>query len=197
MWLMLQQDKPDDYVVATGPGAIGARHVPGRVRPCRPRHGRACRRSIRRCSGRPRSTFCTATPPRPNSSSAGSRPPVRGHDLRDGRCRPSTVGGASSPAENCPLATSQHAFAIADAVAALEGPQPYTDSASRRQRMDSAATAGVRATRRAAASAARSDVASVQSAAWRDGRRGSPLPGPRPARCSICSPRRSGPSSWR
>ena len=32
MWLMLQQDKPDDYVVATGTHDVGARHVPHRLR---------------------------------------------------------------------------------------------------------------------------------------------------------------------
>ena len=37
MWLMLQQDEPDDYVVATGRTTYGARHVPHRLRACRAR----------------------------------------------------------------------------------------------------------------------------------------------------------------
>ena len=40
MWLMLQQDAPDDYVIATGRTTTRARHVPDRLRLRRPRHGR-------------------------------------------------------------------------------------------------------------------------------------------------------------
>ncbi len=36
MWLMLQQDEPDDYVVATGDGAFGAGVRRDRLRPGRP-----------------------------------------------------------------------------------------------------------------------------------------------------------------
>ena len=32
MWLMLQQDQPDDYVVATGRTVDGPRDVPHRLR---------------------------------------------------------------------------------------------------------------------------------------------------------------------
>ncbi len=37
MWLMLQQDEPDDYVVAHRRDALGARLSSTRLRPCRPR----------------------------------------------------------------------------------------------------------------------------------------------------------------
>ena len=42
----------------------GARHVPHRLRPCRPRHGEISSSSIRPSIARPRSTFCSAIPAR-------------------------------------------------------------------------------------------------------------------------------------
>ena len=61
MWLMLQQDKPDDYVVATG-RTTTVRDM------CRIAFGHAgldmetIWSSIRRCSAPPRSTSCSANP---------------------------------------------------------------------------------------------------------------------------------------
>ena len=65
MWLMLQQDKPDDYVIATGK-KHSVRHS-GRAgfRPCRARLARNTSKSIRRCIARPRSRTCAATPAKP------------------------------------------------------------------------------------------------------------------------------------
>ena len=62
MWLMLQQDEPDDYVIATGETHYGARVPRGGLRPRRPRLGGATSRSTRATSGPPRSTRCSATP---------------------------------------------------------------------------------------------------------------------------------------
>ena len=41
MWLMLQQDKPDDYVISTGETTYGAKLRRSGVRLCRPRLARA------------------------------------------------------------------------------------------------------------------------------------------------------------
>ena len=56
MWLMLQQAEPDDYVVATGENALGARAGRGRLRARRPRLAAVRRRRSERCCARPRST---------------------------------------------------------------------------------------------------------------------------------------------
>ena len=55
MWLMLQQDEPDDYVIATGVSHSVQRAGRDRVRPRRPRLAEARAASIRRCSGPPKS----------------------------------------------------------------------------------------------------------------------------------------------
>ena len=75
MWLMVQQDKPDDYVIATGQTrsvremcAIAFAHAGLDMD--------AQSSSIRSTSGRPRSTFCRAMLARPNRSWAGNRPSV-------------------------------------------------------------------------------------------------------------------------
>ena len=62
MWLMLQQDKPDDYVDRHRRVALRARAPRRRVRRARTSTGRSTSRSIRATSGRPRSTTCSATP---------------------------------------------------------------------------------------------------------------------------------------
>ena len=84
MWLMLQQRKPDDYVLATGEAHSRARIRRAGVRRRRPqdrmarqgrRGGRHRRqeqarrwsRSIRAISARPRSTCCSAMPARRDS----------------------------------------------------------------------------------------------------------------------------------
>ena len=41
MWMMLQQDEPDDYVISTGVSALGPRSRRHRLRPRRPRSGRS------------------------------------------------------------------------------------------------------------------------------------------------------------
>ena len=56
MWLMLQQDEPDDYVVATGETHTVQRVRRDRLRPRRPRLARPRARSTRSSSARPRST---------------------------------------------------------------------------------------------------------------------------------------------
>ena len=72
MWLMLQQDKPDDYVIATGESHSRAR-VPRRgLRRRSTSTGRSTSRSIRATSARPRSITCAATPARRARRSAGS-----------------------------------------------------------------------------------------------------------------------------
>ena len=90
MWLMLQQDEPDDYVLATGEthsvrefvelafAEIG-RKIEWRGKGVDEngyRRGHRARRwcaSIRAISARPRSIFCWAIPARRSKSSAGSR----------------------------------------------------------------------------------------------------------------------------
>ena len=64
MWLMLQQDEPDDYVVATGETHSRPRALRDRLRAGRPRLREARRRRPGALSARPRSTTCSATPPR-------------------------------------------------------------------------------------------------------------------------------------
>ena len=65
MWLMLQQETPDDYVVATGRGAHRARVLRSRVRA---RSGSTTSEYVRRrpasSSGRSTSTCSSATRPR-------------------------------------------------------------------------------------------------------------------------------------
>ena len=56
MWLMLQQDEPDDYVIATGEAHIGARAGGRRLRARRPRPRRARAASTRASCARPRSS---------------------------------------------------------------------------------------------------------------------------------------------
>ena len=73
MWLMLQPDEPDDYVVATGETHSVREFARDRLRPRRPRLGRATSRSTRATSARPRSTRCSATRARRARSWAGSR----------------------------------------------------------------------------------------------------------------------------
>ena len=88
MWLMLQQPKPDDYVLATGEGhtvrefverafaEVGRRSTGAATGATRSastkRAARRWSRSIRAISGRPRSIVCSATRARPSRSSAGS-----------------------------------------------------------------------------------------------------------------------------
>ena len=72
MWLMLQADAPDDFVIATGETHSRA-GVPGaRVHARRPRLGARTWRSTRATSAPPRWTPCSATRPRRASSSAGA-----------------------------------------------------------------------------------------------------------------------------
>ena len=56
MWLMLQQDEPDDYVIATGEAHSVRELVDVGVRPRRPRSGRARQASTRASCARPRSS---------------------------------------------------------------------------------------------------------------------------------------------
>ena len=90
MWLMLQQDEPDDYVLATGETHTVREFVERAFADGRPQHRlarqgrrrdrastrktgkRPGRRSTRAISARPRSTCCSATRPRRTRSSAGS-----------------------------------------------------------------------------------------------------------------------------
>ena len=78
MWLMLQQDKPDDFVIATGECAHGARVPRRRVRRARPRLEEA---------RRDRSALL---PPR------RGRPPARRHDQGAQRARLGAQGEASA-----------------------------------------------------------------------------------------------------
>ena len=76
MWAMLQQDEPDDYVVATGQTHTVEEFVAQGFRPRRHRRLAAVRHArIRASSARPRSTCWSATPPRPMRRS-GWRPEV-------------------------------------------------------------------------------------------------------------------------
>ena len=72
MWLMLQQDEPDDYVVATGVKHSVRRTGRAGLSPRGARLAATTSRSIRSCCGRPRSTRFAATPARPARGWAGS-----------------------------------------------------------------------------------------------------------------------------
>ena len=56
MWLMLQQERPDDYVIATGVSHSVRELVEIAFAPRRPRLAEVRHASIRRCCGRPRSS---------------------------------------------------------------------------------------------------------------------------------------------
>ena len=73
MWLMLQHDEPDDFVIATGETNTVRALRRGRVRRGRPGLGAATSSSTRSSCARPRSTCWSATRRRPSASSAGSR----------------------------------------------------------------------------------------------------------------------------
>ena len=94
MWLMLQQDEPSDYVVATGEehSVAGVRRPRLRARRARPRAAR--RRRTRGSYARPRSTISSATPPKARRE-LGWEPqtslPRAGRD--DGRRRHRTARG--------------------------------------------------------------------------------------------------------
>ena len=85
MWLMLQQDQPDDYVIATGVTHDGTRDVPDRFRARRARLPRVrCRRS--RSSSVPRKwTCCSAIRRRRRSGWVGPRDVASRADRDDGR----------------------------------------------------------------------------------------------------------------
>ena len=74
MWLMLQQDEPGDYVIATGVLHSVRRSRRARVRAASASTGGSTCASTSRCAAaRPSSTTSSATPPRRASGSAGSR----------------------------------------------------------------------------------------------------------------------------
>ena len=77
---MLQQDKPDDYVVGTGEthSVRGVRR--DRLRPRRPRLAASTSSSIRSSTARPRSICCWPTPAR-RSSVLGWEPEVSFEEL--------------------------------------------------------------------------------------------------------------------
>ena len=64
MWLMLQQDEPDDFVMCHRRDALGARVLRARVRPRRARLRATTSSSTSSSSGRPRSTCSSAIRPR-------------------------------------------------------------------------------------------------------------------------------------
>ena len=64
MWLMLQQDEPDDYVIATGETHSVRELRRGRLRPRRARRRTSTCASTRASCGPPRSTTWSATRPR-------------------------------------------------------------------------------------------------------------------------------------
>ena len=73
MWLMLQQDEPEDFVIATGETHSVRELRRDRVRPGGARRRRPRRDRRRRSCARPRSTCWSATRARPSGCSAGSR----------------------------------------------------------------------------------------------------------------------------
>ena len=75
MWRMLQQDRPGDYVIATGESHTVQEFCRGRLRPRRPRLAPLRPDRPRLLPARRRSTSSAATPPRPGSSSTGSPRP--------------------------------------------------------------------------------------------------------------------------
>ena len=75
MWLMLQQDEPDDYVVATG-RSVTIRDMVRTAFACAGLNWRTTSRFERICCARRKWTCCRGTPPRRARSWAG-RPPSR------------------------------------------------------------------------------------------------------------------------
>ena len=73
MWLMLQQSEPDDFVVATGEVALGARISGSGRRTIAAWIGSATSKPIRAISAPPKSTSCAAMRRRPARNSDGSR----------------------------------------------------------------------------------------------------------------------------
>ena len=73
MWLMLQPDEPDDYVIATGETHTVREAVEIAFARAGPRSRMLTSRSIRATTGPPRSTSCSATRQRRRRSWAGSR----------------------------------------------------------------------------------------------------------------------------
>ena len=95
MWLMLQQDEPDDYMIASGESHSVREFVAVRVRPRRASTGRSTFASIPRCSAaRPSCTDSWAIPPARASGSAGRRARLRAAGPPACRCRRRTPAGA-------------------------------------------------------------------------------------------------------
>ena len=90
MWLMLQQDEPDDYVIATGETHSVRELVDVGLRARRPRPRGPRGGSTRSSCGPPRSSSWWATPRRRGRSWAGSRARLRGMIGADGRRRTSS-----------------------------------------------------------------------------------------------------------
>ena len=106
MWLMLQQDKPDDYVIATGEHPLRARVPRDSPSPTSALHWQDYVVIDPASSARPRSTTCSATAPRPTSK-LGWKPDgqLRGARPHDGRRRPR---GTLRPAREVTLGFLPH-----------------------------------------------------------------------------------------
>ena len=73
MWLMLQRDEPDDFVVSTGETHSVREVVRDRLRPTSASTGTSTWSWTTSSCGPPRWTFSWGTPPRPRPSSVGRR----------------------------------------------------------------------------------------------------------------------------
>ncbi len=78
MWLMLQQDRPDDYVIGHRPDHDGAGHVRDRVQARRPEGGRPPDRSTGALFRRQRSRCCWANRQGQGDLRLGGRDQPRG-----------------------------------------------------------------------------------------------------------------------
>ena len=99
MWLMLQADEPDDYVIATGEAHSVREFADDRLRARRPRPGRPRRRRPGSSSARPRSTTSSAMLRR-RATKLGWEPrrQLRGARRADGRRRPGAADRRAKPA---------------------------------------------------------------------------------------------------
>ena len=110
MWLMLQQDEPSDYVVATGVAHSVRELCRDRLRARRPRLRAPRRRRSERSTGRPRSTTSSATPDAPGPM-LGWEPDGRlpGARRDDGRRRRGARLRAADPVRRSPGSTRRRA----------------------------------------------------------------------------------------
>ena len=98
MWLMLQADEPDDYVVATGETHSVREFLELAFRPCRPRLGRLRRDRPSLLPSRRGRRRCSATRPRRGTTRLGAEGRASRSSFRSWSMPMSPLSRTSSPA---------------------------------------------------------------------------------------------------